>query len=151
MQRSCNVATISNIPLALQPRCERPKRRANLAKRATSAAALTNPPRLPTNDSLSLSESPAQHLKDRRLVHRQQCPAVDADPVYRLSDGQLLMVAPHAYEVSDLMKQDGQSSTESTNPPGFPTFTFSAAGASAYQFGNFGTPAKQLHSFKLIQ
>jgi len=33
----------------------------------------------------------------------------------------------------------------------FPTFTFSAAGASAYQFGNFGTAAKQLHSFKLIQ
>ncbi|MGB0121869.1 MAG: hypothetical protein WA419_19730 [Silvibacterium sp.] len=31
----------------------------------------------------------------------------------------------------------------------FPTFTFSAAGASAYQFGNFGTAAKQLHSFKL--
>jgi hypothetical protein len=33
----------------------------------------------------------------------------------------------------------------------FPTFTFSAAGASAYQFGNFGTAAKQLHSFKLTQ
>jgi hypothetical protein len=33
----------------------------------------------------------------------------------------------------------------------FPTFTFSAAGASAYQFGNFGTAAKQLHSFKLMQ
>jgi hypothetical protein len=33
----------------------------------------------------------------------------------------------------------------------FPTFTFSAAGASAYQFGNFGTAAKQLHSFKLAQ
>src|SRR5271167_352362 len=31
----------------------------------------------------------------------------------------------------------------------FSTFTFSAAGASAYQFGNFGTAAKQLHSFKL--
>jgi hypothetical protein len=31
----------------------------------------------------------------------------------------------------------------------FPTFTFSAAGASAYQFGNFGTAAKQLHSFNL--
>ncbi len=31
----------------------------------------------------------------------------------------------------------------------FPTFTFSVAGASAYQFGNFGTAAKQLHSFKL--
>jgi hypothetical protein len=33
----------------------------------------------------------------------------------------------------------------------FPTFTFSAAGASAYQFGNFGTAAKRLHSFKLTQ
>jgi hypothetical protein len=33
----------------------------------------------------------------------------------------------------------------------FPTFTFSAAGASAYQLGNFGTAAKQLHSFKLEQ
>jgi hypothetical protein len=33
----------------------------------------------------------------------------------------------------------------------FPTFTFSAAGASAYQFGNFGTAAKLLHSFKLTQ
>jgi hypothetical protein len=33
----------------------------------------------------------------------------------------------------------------------FPTFTFSIAGASAYQFGNFGTAAKQLHSFKLTQ
>jgi hypothetical protein len=31
----------------------------------------------------------------------------------------------------------------------FPEFTFSAAGASAYQFGNFGTAAKQLHSFKM--
>jgi hypothetical protein len=33
----------------------------------------------------------------------------------------------------------------------FPTFTFSTVGASAYQFGNFGTAAKQLHSFKLTQ
>jgi hypothetical protein len=33
----------------------------------------------------------------------------------------------------------------------FPTFTFSVVGASAYQFGNFGTAAKQLHSFKLTQ
>jgi hypothetical protein len=33
----------------------------------------------------------------------------------------------------------------------FPAFTFSAVGASAYQFGNFGTAAKQLHSFKLTQ
>ena len=33
----------------------------------------------------------------------------------------------------------------------FPTFTFSTAAASAYQFGNFGTAAKQLHSFKLTQ
>jgi hypothetical protein len=33
----------------------------------------------------------------------------------------------------------------------FPTFTFSAVGVSAYQFGNFGTAAKQLHSFKLMQ
>jgi hypothetical protein len=33
----------------------------------------------------------------------------------------------------------------------FPTFTFSVVGASAYQFGNFGTAAKQLHSFKLSQ
>jgi|SRR5271155_1596132 len=31
----------------------------------------------------------------------------------------------------------------------FPTFTFSVVAASAYQFGNFGTAAKQLHSFKL--
>jgi hypothetical protein len=31
----------------------------------------------------------------------------------------------------------------------FPTFTFSAVGMSAYQFGNFGTAAKRLHSFKL--
>ena len=33
----------------------------------------------------------------------------------------------------------------------FPAFTFSAVGVSAYQFGNFGTAAKQLHSFKLTQ
>ena len=33
----------------------------------------------------------------------------------------------------------------------FPTFTFSAVGASVYQFGNFGTAAKQLHSFQLTQ
>jgi hypothetical protein len=33
----------------------------------------------------------------------------------------------------------------------FPTFAFSAAGASAYPFGNFGTAAKLLHSFKLMQ
>jgi hypothetical protein len=33
----------------------------------------------------------------------------------------------------------------------FPTFTFSLGGASAYQFGNFGTAAKQLQSFKLTQ
>lgn len=31
----------------------------------------------------------------------------------------------------------------------FPTFTFSAVGVCAYQFGNFGTAATQLHSFKL--
>jgi hypothetical protein len=33
----------------------------------------------------------------------------------------------------------------------FPTFTFSAVGVSAYQFGNFGTAAKLLRSFKLAQ
>ena len=33
----------------------------------------------------------------------------------------------------------------------FPTFTFFTAGASAYQFGNFGTAAKLLHSFNLSQ
>ncbi len=33
----------------------------------------------------------------------------------------------------------------------FPAFTFSVVGVSAYQFGNFGTAAKQLHSFKLTQ
>lgn len=33
----------------------------------------------------------------------------------------------------------------------FPTFTFSVVGVSAYQFGNFGTAAEQLHSFKLTQ
>jgi hypothetical protein len=33
----------------------------------------------------------------------------------------------------------------------FPTFTFSAVGVSAYQFGNFGTATKQLDSFKLTQ
>jgi hypothetical protein len=33
----------------------------------------------------------------------------------------------------------------------FPTFTFSVVGVSAYQFGNFGTAAKRLHSFKLTQ
>jgi hypothetical protein len=32
----------------------------------------------------------------------------------------------------------------------FPTFTFSPVGASVYQFGNFGTAMKQLHSFTLI-
>ena len=31
----------------------------------------------------------------------------------------------------------------------FRAFTFSVVGMSAYQFGNFGTAAKQLHSFKL--
>jgi hypothetical protein len=31
----------------------------------------------------------------------------------------------------------------------FPTFTFSAVGVSAYQFGNFGTAAKLLHPFQL--
>src|ERR1039458_1336305 len=33
----------------------------------------------------------------------------------------------------------------------FPTFAFSVVGLSAYQFGNFGTAAKQLRSFKLTQ
>ena len=33
----------------------------------------------------------------------------------------------------------------------FPTFTFSPVGVSVYQFGNFGTAMKQLHSFKLTQ
>jgi hypothetical protein len=33
----------------------------------------------------------------------------------------------------------------------FPTFTFSPVGMSAYQFGNFGTAAKLLHSFNLAQ
>jgi hypothetical protein len=33
----------------------------------------------------------------------------------------------------------------------FPAFMFSVVGVSAYQFGNFGTAAKQLHSFKLGQ
>ena len=33
----------------------------------------------------------------------------------------------------------------------FSTFTFSAVGASAYQFGNFGTAANRLHSFALTQ
>jgi len=33
----------------------------------------------------------------------------------------------------------------------FPTFTFSTVGASAYQFGNFGTAMKRLHSFNLTQ
>jgi hypothetical protein len=33
----------------------------------------------------------------------------------------------------------------------FPTFTFSPVGASVYQFGNFGTAMKQLHSFELTQ
>jgi hypothetical protein len=33
----------------------------------------------------------------------------------------------------------------------FPTFTFSAVGVSVYQFGNFGTAAKLLHSIKLTQ
>jgi hypothetical protein len=31
----------------------------------------------------------------------------------------------------------------------FPTFTFSAVGVSIYQFGNFGTAMKLLHTFKL--
>jgi hypothetical protein len=33
----------------------------------------------------------------------------------------------------------------------FPTFTFSPVGMSVYQFGNFGTAAKLLHSFGLTQ
>jgi hypothetical protein len=33
----------------------------------------------------------------------------------------------------------------------FPTFTFSPTGMSVYQFGNYGTAKKQLHSFKLAQ
>jgi hypothetical protein len=33
----------------------------------------------------------------------------------------------------------------------FPTFTFSSVGMSVYQFGNFGTAAKLLHSFDLAQ
>jgi hypothetical protein len=33
----------------------------------------------------------------------------------------------------------------------FPAFTFSAVGVSVYQFGNFGTAAKQLRSFTLTQ
>ena len=33
----------------------------------------------------------------------------------------------------------------------FPTFTFSPVGMSVYQFGNYGTAMKQLHSFKLTQ
>jgi hypothetical protein len=31
----------------------------------------------------------------------------------------------------------------------FPTFTFSPAGASVYQFGNYGTAMKKLHSFEV--
>jgi len=31
----------------------------------------------------------------------------------------------------------------------FPTFTFSAVGVSAYQFGNFGTAARLLRPFRL--
>jgi hypothetical protein len=33
----------------------------------------------------------------------------------------------------------------------FPTFTFSAVGVTIYQSGNFGTAAKLLRSFKLMQ
>jgi hypothetical protein len=33
----------------------------------------------------------------------------------------------------------------------FSTFAFSVVGVSAYQFGNFGTAAKHLHSFKLTE
>jgi hypothetical protein len=33
----------------------------------------------------------------------------------------------------------------------FPTFAFSAVGVSVYQFGNFGTAMKLLHSFTLAQ
>jgi hypothetical protein len=33
----------------------------------------------------------------------------------------------------------------------FPIFTFSAVGVSVYQFGNFGTAARLLHSFKLTK
>jgi hypothetical protein len=33
----------------------------------------------------------------------------------------------------------------------FPTFTFSAVGVSVYQFGNFGTAAKPLRPFRLVQ
>ena len=33
----------------------------------------------------------------------------------------------------------------------FDAFTFSPASASVYQLGNFGTAARQLHSFKLLQ
>jgi hypothetical protein len=33
----------------------------------------------------------------------------------------------------------------------FPRFTFSPVGMSVYQFGNYGTAKKQLHSFKLTQ
>jgi hypothetical protein len=33
----------------------------------------------------------------------------------------------------------------------FPAFTFSVVGVSAYQFGNFGTAAKRLHSFALSE
>jgi hypothetical protein len=33
----------------------------------------------------------------------------------------------------------------------FPIFMFSVVGVSAYQFGNFGTAARQLHSFTLTQ
>jgi hypothetical protein len=33
----------------------------------------------------------------------------------------------------------------------FPTFTFSHVGTSVYQFGNFGTAARKLHSFALTR
>jgi hypothetical protein len=38
-----------------------------------------------------------------------------------------------------------------TTTHGSPMFTFSAVGVSAYQFGNFGTAAKLLHSFNPTQ
>jgi hypothetical protein len=60
------------------------------------------------------------------------------------------------YEAQDLEgASPGQEMTLSHSPrwvhPSTNSATFSAVGASAYLFGNFGTAAKQLHSFKLTQ
>ena len=62
------------------------------------------------------------------------------------TDEVYLMAAECAARLGDPVKGIDYLNTLLAAP--FPEFTFSAVGVSAYQFGNFGTAARQLHLFQ---